>query len=167
MKKRYFFGILLFLATCLFSGCFGGVVPCAWVRLNMEGHIYYSSNMYASGGNHIYFYENDADAEGDTYFSNCALTIVFYPRILGADTVNGVKTTTVDISSDYSMTVNVYKGKSIFSDSKKVYLNGEELQPSHSYESSVLLALTFNDFTLTRGNPNGHFNEFVNVIEYK
>lgn len=167
MKKFFCFALLLLTCGIFLTGCFGSVVPCAWVRLDMDGYIYYSSNVYASGGDHIYLYETEEDAEGDKHHVNCILSVVFYPRILGADTVNGVRTTTVDVSAGYSMTVNVYKKKSLYSADKKVYLNGEQIEASNTYDSEYLRCLTFENFTLTRGNPNGHFNEIVNVIEYK
>ncbi|MBP5466842.1 MAG: hypothetical protein J6Y43_04710, partial [Clostridia bacterium] len=120
------------------------------------------------GGGHIYLYENQEDAEDDKYHSNCALTVTFYPRIMGADTVDGVRTTTVDMANgNYAMNIYVYKNKSVYSPEKKVYLNGEELVASYEDDLEYLVALTFNDFVLVRGNPNGHINGFINVLEYR
>lgn len=170
MKKKFFsvaiaLVCILVCGVCL-SGCiFESVVPCAWVRLDMEGYIYYSATVY--GGDHICYYENAEDAENDRYHANCSITVTFFPRILGADTVDGVRTTTVDISRSYSMMVYVYKNKSIYSAEKKIYLNGQELQYSNVNDLENLVCYTFDNFTFVRGNPNGQANGFVNTIEYK
>ena len=172
MKKRIFNFIFAFICIFAFTfcltGCFGGgVVPCAWVKLDMEGYIVYTSNMYSSGGDHIYLYENEEEASDDTYHSNYELSVVFYPRIMGADTVDGERTTTVDISSYYSMNIYINKSKSVYSASKKIYLNDQELAYSQIDDLETLLCLTFENFTFVRGNPNGHINGFVNKLEYK
>lgn len=171
MKKKIFSFIafavsLLSLALCL-SGCFESVVPAAWVKLDMEGYVYYTANMYASGGDHIYLYETEAEAEADTYHTDYSIAVVFYPRILGADTIEGERTTTVDISSNYSMNIYINKSKSVYSATKKVYLNDQELPATRTDDLEYLLCLSFENFTFVRGNPNGQFNEFINKLEYK
>lgn len=164
--KSFLFVISLFACVVIMSSCiFDSVVPCAWVKLDMEGYIYYSSNMYASGGDHIRLYESEEHA--NQQYANPLLSIVFYPRICGAMDIDGVRTTTVDISSNYSMTIYVTKTESAYSPEKKIYLNGEQLEPSNVDDLDTLYCMTFEDFTFVRGNPNGHLNNFVNTIEYK
>lgn len=172
MKKKILNSLITLV--CIFSfcfcltGCFGeSVVPCAWVKLDMDGYIVYTANMYASGGDHIYLYETEEEAAEDRYHANYLVSVVFYPRILGADTIEGIKTTTVDISSNYSMTIYVNKTRSAYSAEKKVYLNDEEITSSQVDDLDVLLCMTFDNFTLVRGNPGGRMNNFVNKIEYK
>ena len=63
----------------ILSGC--GVVPAAWVTLDMEGYVIYTSHMYPSGGNHIYLYASEEEASADTYRSDYLMYVVFYPRI--------------------------------------------------------------------------------------
>ena len=159
-------GIVSVLSAAIVCGC--SVTACAWVRLEADGYVYYSTSMYASGGDHIYYYEKEEDAADDAYHTNCALTVVFYPRILGPAEVDGVKTTTVDLSDKYySMTVYIYKSKATYSPDKSVYLNGAVLEPENVYETDNLLSLSFENFGLERGNPGGRLNGKINVIEYK
>ena len=170
MKNRLL--CFAFAVICVFSCAFAfsaceNVVPCAWVKLDMEGYVYYSSNMYASGGHHVYLYENQEASAADTYRAGYMMAITFYPRILGADTIEGVRTTTVDISRWYSMTVYISKSSSIYDEGKHIYLNGEVLEASQTDDLSSLLCLSFEDFSFVRGNPGGTLNNFVNVIEYK
>ena len=169
MKRRFLCAIycLLFVIIGSFSlsGC--GVVPCAWVSLDMEGYVYYSSDMYANVRSHIYLYESKAVAEADS--DDYMMTITFSTRILGADNmVDGIyTTTTVDISSPCSMYVNIYKNKAVFEENKKIYLNGVELVASDIYNDTNLRRYTFDNIALTRGNPNGQVNGVINMIEYK
>ena len=158
---------LICMMTCsaCLTGC-GMVVPCAWVKLDMDGYIVYTANMYASGGDHIYLYESEEDAADDRYHAAFSIAIVFYPRILGADTVDGERTTTVDVSSWYSMTVYINKNKSVYASSKKVYLNGEVLTPTNTSDLESLLCLNFEGFSFVRGNTDGSFNGYVNSIVY-
>lgn len=169
MKRKIFFALafIMLVAACasMLSGCFG-VVPCAWVTLDMEGYVRYSTDMYGSVNGHICLWEDAETAQNDTYNANYLLKIQFYPRILGPDSINDTQTTTVDISGEYEMIVTI--NASIYSDSKHVYLNGEQLTPSSSYDGSVYFKqFTYSNFGLVRGNPNGHINNFINTIEYK
>ena len=167
MKKRFLSFLLSFifvLGGISLSGCFGSVVPCAWVKLDMVGYIYYTSYVY---GDHIYLYENEENFSNDKYHADYELCVHFFPRILGADTVDDVRTTTVDISKNYSMIIYIIKDKPLYSTEKNIYLNGEKLIPVQIDDLDTLLCLTFENFTLVRGNPNGSFNNYVNTIEYK
>ena len=160
--------ILVSVMFCsVLSGC--GVVPAAWVKLDMSGYVVYTSNMYSSGGDHIYLYNTKEEAEADRYKAAYLMSIVFYPRILGADIlVDGKNTTTiVDISGAYSMQITINKTKSLYDANKKIYLNGVELQPATRDDYDVLLFLYFNNFTLVRGNPGGQANGFINMIKYE
>ena len=151
------------ICVCGISAC-GSVVPVAWIRLEAGGgQVYYTADMYAITGAHIYLYENETD-------NSPVIEISFSPRILGADTVDGVRTTTVDISGPYAMYITVNKNNSIYSDDKAFYLNGAEtpLVPDRFDESyASFKTLEFQNFGLIRGNPNGKINGVVNVIEYK
>lgn len=169
MKRKSFFAfaIIMLIIACasMLSGCFG-VTPCAWVALDMEGYKYYSSNAYTSGGDHIYLYENEEVAQNDTYHTDCLISIGFYPRILGADTIDGLRTTTVDISGWYEMKVTIKT--ELYSESKHIYLNDNQLTPNNFYDGGEYFKiLSFENFGLVRGNPGGHLNNFVNKIEYK
>ena len=158
--------VLVALMACL-TACFGSVVPAAWVKLDMEGHVVYTANMYPSSGDHIYLYESEQDAADDTYHADYALAITFYPRILGADTVNGERTTIVDISSYCTMTVYINKTKSVYAADKNIYLNGTKLVADLTNDFDTLLCLSFEHFTLERGNPGGRENGIINRIEYR
>ena len=158
--------LIAFTAT-LSVGCGGSVVPCAWVEFKSDLLVVYTSNMYASGGEHIYLYESEELAQNDKYHTEQSLSVTFYPRILGADTVDGRKTTIVDISKYSDMTVYVYKDKTLYSPEKSIYLNGSKLTPTNVNDLDLIYALHFEDVPLERGNPNGSINGKVNVIEYK
>ena len=166
MKKRLFiiFIAAIFVVSCALActAC-NKVTPCAWVAFGNEGYIYYTADMY---GDHIIYYEDETDAEGDTYHANYAISISFIPRILGKSERNGVVCTTVEVSKHNSMTVYINKGKSTYDPNKKVYLNGTALTPSRTNDNNPLLCLTF-DISLERGNPGGKENDKLNIIEYK
>ena len=170
MKKKilsFIFAFALVVSGCLcFSSC--GVVPCAWVKLDMEGYVYYSSDMYGTTADHIYLYESQEIAASDTHRVQYLLSINFYPRILGADTVNDERTTTVDISKKgYSMHVTIDKDE-MYSPEKKLYLNDVALEPTTSnIDGAYLVFFTYENFTFVRGNPGGRLNGKVNKIEYK
>lgn len=166
MKKRLFilfFALILVVCSVFaFTAC-NKVTPCAWVAFGNEGYIYYTADMY---GDHIIYYEDEADAEGDTYHANYAISISFIPRILGKSERNGVVCTTVEVTNNNSMTVYINKTKSIYDSNKKIYLNGIALTPSKTNDNNPLLCLTF-DINLERGNPGGKENDKLNIIEYK
>ena len=160
------FTMIFACAVCL-TAC-ESVVPAAWVYLKMDsGYTIYTTNMYSSGGDHIYYFENEEDA---TDKNNSVLQITFYPRILGPEEIeiDGVnqRTTLVDMSGNVDFKVYVIKSSSVYSAEKSVYLNGSKLTASSTYNSDVLLALTFENVNLIRGNPNGQRNNAVNFIEY-
>ena len=152
------------LCAILFFGCFNKVTPCAWVTFESEGYVYYSTSMYGTGRDHIYLYENESDAEKS---GTEALSVVFEPRILGPEEVNGKKATLVDISTTYSMRVYINKKRAIYSPDKSIYLNGEKLTPTRVDDGEILLCLKYEGFTLERGNPNGKLNGKINILEYK
>ena len=163
--KRISFALMLIcLVTCsiCLAAC-GKVVPCAWVKFNTEGTVVYTSDMYGQTGEHIYIYETQEDLDANNY----AITVKFQPRILGVDTVDGVKTTTVDIGDWHDMTVTIYKSSSYYDADKHVYLNNTQLTPTNTSNLTNLVAYTFKNVNLVRGNPNGKINGYVNVIEYK
>ena len=171
MKKKLF---ILLIALTLIVSCAlactacNKVAPGAWVTLKNEGYTIYTSHAYPSGGYQIIFYENEADAEGDTHVTNAAICINFYPGILGADTRGDIRTTIVDIGKKYcEMHVYVYKDKATYSTEKKFYLNGVELVPSNTYDCEYFISWTYENFSPKRGNPGGHLNDIINEIEYK
>ena len=161
--------IFVFASILCFTGC-ENVVPGAWTRLKVdEGLVVYTANMYASGGPAIVYYENPDDAGNDKYYTKCAIQIEFYPRILGKDERDGVDTTIVDVSQKQYMTFAVSKSSAIYAAEKSVYLNGVKLtpEPATLSDSEVLLIMHFENLNLQRGNPGGHENNVINVIEYK
>ena len=159
----------LVLSSFLFSGCF--VTPAAWVRLKMDsGYIWYSAYMYASGGSHIYYYESEEEYnKGKNGYSK--MEVIFFPRILGAEDVEidgeTVRTTLVDVSRYSDMEFTITKDSEVYSASKHVYLNGEVLEPTNTYNSEYIVSYMFENISLIRGNPMGQRNNVVNVIEYK
>lgn len=166
-KILTFIGSFMIVACCCF--CFSAcVAPTAWVKLDMEGYVYHTTQMYASNIQHIYLYNSEAESVADADSRvNYLLAIEFFPRILGTEVVNGEKTTLVDIASGADMQVTINKSASLFSTSKKIYLNDVALEPTSIQDLSTLYALTFKNVSLTRGNPNGKINGFVNKIQYK
>ncbi len=175
MKKFCFaLGIIscIILSSLCFTGC-ESVVPGAWTQLKVEGYedgvVVYTSHMYSSGGPAIVFYENAEDAANDRYYTKSAIEISFYPRILGKNERNGVDTTIVDVSKKQSMNFVVSKSSDIYAADKSVYLNGVKLTPDPATlsDSEYLLIMHFEDLKLVRGNPGGHANDIINVIEYK
>ena len=160
---------MAFMITCSFCLASCGVVPCAWVKLDMEGYVIYTTHMSPAYG-HIFLYENEEAAQNDTYSSNYELEIDFDPRILGPDVSVPIeeRTTTVDLSKGYcEMKVYIRKAGNTYGAEKHVYLNGEALTPTSTYDSESLLILDFEDINLLRGNPGGHRNDIINIIEYK
>ena len=162
MKK--FLSVLIVFAICVcalsFSAC-GSAVPTAWVKFNADGgKVYYSTDMYGINSPHISYYENETD-------ESPVITINFSPRILGPDFNDGERKTTVDISGVYIMYITVYKDNDTYSDTKAFYLNDNALTPDRTNEYTDFISFEFEDFGLTRGNPNGRINGVVNVIEYK
>ena len=155
---------LICLVTCsiCLAAC-GKVVPCAWVKFKTDGIVVYTADMYGQTGEHIYIYETQEDLDNKDY----AITVRFQPRIMGVDTVDGVKTTTVDISSWHDMTVTINKSSSYYGEDKHVYLNNTLLTPTSDSNLTNLVSYTFENVNLVRGNPNGKINGYVNVIEYK
>ena len=174
--KKIFIGFMLvamvIVSSLTFVGC-GSVVPGAWTKLEVEGlengKIFYTSHMYASGGPAILYYENPDDATGDKYNAAYTISISFYPRILGADDRNGERTTIVDLSEKQAMSFSVSKTSAIYSPDKSVYLNGEKLTPERAgtLDGESLSIMFFDNLKLIRGNPGGHENNIINVIEYK
>ena len=140
------------------------VVPAAWVKLVSDrGYAVYTTDMYGYTDAHIYLYTDETCEE-------VMLKIEFTPRILGPETVDGVKTTLVDLSYDpYTMYVYVYKTAEIYSEEKEVYLNGKKLTPAYEERtaSPYFITLQYVNFGLVRGNPNGKINGVINTIEYK
>ena len=68
------------------------------------------------------------------------------------------------------MKVCINKNKSIYGQDKKIYLNDTALEPASKRgeePSSSLLFLDYEGFTLVRGNPDGHINDFVNKLKYE
>ena len=164
---------VLVVPCFLFTGC--GVVPTAWVYLKTSGgYVAYTGDQYGNYNAHIYYYEDEADyTAGNT--GNSDLYIYFRPRIMGVDTekkVDGVikKTTTVDISSWADMDVYIKTSSAIYDAAKKIYINGVEMEEAEGTSRSGSLAhirIINLQNKLTRGNPGGHENEVVNIIEYK
>ena len=162
--KTMFFGVFLSLCALgisFFAGC--GVTKGAWVEFQSEYHVYYTSYMYPTANAHICVYENEEHGE----FETPMLTITFYPRILGPDTIDGKKTTIVDVSGRYyEMHVDIVKSSIIYSPEKSIYLNGTKLE-GKIHDLDTMIFFTYEDFGLICGNSSGSISGFVNVIEYK
>ena len=169
---------LAFIVTCgiCFASC--GVVAAAWVTLDMDGFVRYTTEMYP-GRYHIMLYDSKETFDNDTYRTDYLLAITFYPRILGPDfseTANedgSVDRTVVDISGYCDMEVVIPIDSAIYSANKKVYINGEALTPTSTNgldgEDAVLVSYMFKNIKpkLVRGNPGGRANGVLNKIEYK
>ena len=159
--------VFMAMPAVLLAGC--GVVPTAWVYFKMPtGYTVYTSDQYANTGAHIYYYENEIDA---TSTSNAVIEITFSPRIMGTDDVvvdgETLRGTTVDVSSYADITIYVKKSSSIYSPSKKIYINGVEATLTNSSTDGSLAYFLIQNAPLLRGNPNGQLNGTVNIIEYK
>ena len=173
-KKCLIISLLAILvAPCFLLSACGNVVPTAWVYFKADtGYVTYGSDMYGVTRAHIYYYENEADA---TDTDNSVLYIYFSPRIMGVDTekkVDGVemRTTTVDITSWADMDVYIKTSSAIYDAAKKIYINGVAMEEAEGTSRSGSLAhirIINLQNKLTRGNPDGHENDVVNVIEYK
>ncbi len=158
--------VLLLLFAVSFSAC-EPVIPGAWVSLDMDGYVVYTANMYSSGGEHIYLYASEEDCREDAYHSRYLLAVSFYPRILGPDTLDDKRTTIVDVSGEYEMHVALNKSASIYSETKKVYLNGTALAEYKDTNYDSMRFKEYRNFGLIRGNPDGKINGVINVLQYR
>lgn len=164
--SMFIFVAFTLICSLIFVGCDFGVVPGAWIKFKVDGgRVVYTSNMYASGGPAILYYENSEVVVDEEY----AISISFYPRIMGKDERNGEDTTIVDMSEKQAMKISVRKTSLVYSPEKSIYLNGEKLTPESNgtSESEYLKIMFFDNLEFKRGNPGGHENNIVNVIEYK
>ena len=168
MKRIIAFLFLVSICLCLVA-CGNGVTPVAYTRFVPEGdqYVYYSSDVYGLEHGQIEVYK-DEDAFNATY----AVTDLSFSfeRCLGADTLEDCKYTLVDVSKKkVYLTVYINKESEIYSADKNIYLNGEVLTPTSTWEGDVLLSLTYEDVTaFVRTNPNGKIdNSKVNTLEYK
>ncbi|MBQ9486119.1 MAG: hypothetical protein IJU83_04695 [Clostridia bacterium] len=164
MKKILLVLIVFAICFCALevSAC-ETVAPAAWITLKTDGgKVYYSTDMYGNNGAHIYYYENETD-------ENAVIEIRFSPRILGPETVDGTKTTLVDVAGTYAMYITVHKENDTYSADKAFYLNGAEtpLVPERTDDATYFVSFEFYDFGLIRGNPNGKINGVINTLEYK
>ena len=152
--------------ACSLVACDGGVVPCAWVTLDAEGYVVYTSYVYATSHGHIQLWESEEDANAQ--FGTEFIMITFYPRAMGSETVNDVRTILVDIGDNYlMMSVSINKTKASYDPNKRLYLNGELLTPTRVNDLDTLLFWEFESPKLVRGNPGGRANGYVNHLEYK
>lgn len=158
--------VLALTLSCSLVACNGGVVPVAWVALDADGYIVYTSYMYATSHGHIQWWESEEDANAQ--FGTEFIMITFYPRACGADTVNDVRTILVDVGDSYlMMSVSINKGKASYDPNKHLYLNGEMLTPTRINDLDTMLFWEFESPKLVRGNPGGRSNGYVNHLEYK
>lgn len=167
LSAAFCFLILVFCGVSL-TAC--GVVPCAWIKLDMEGYVYYSTYMYPGSNAHISYYESEEayEEEQTSFTETYLLKITFFPRILGPGEFDGEKVTTVDVGDKYCrMEVTINKQNGYYDANKKVYLNDEALTPTDTYDCEYFVQYGFDNFKPVRGNPNGQFNHFINKIAYK
>lgn len=159
-------GILLCFSL---SACGEKVTPVAYTRFAAVGsqYVYYSSDVYGLEHGQIEVYK-DEEEFGSNYPS---VDITFkFSRCLGADTLNDVKYTLVDLSNKgVYLTVYILKSSEIYSADKKIYLNGVALVPTSTWEGDTLISFTYEGISsFARTNPNGKIDDSkVNTLEYR
>ena len=169
---------VVFASSLLLSAC--GYVKTAWVHLKIDDTykvVYNTADMY-NALRHISCYANEEDAiSGD----DCLLSIRFTARSMGGEEVEvdeeNLKTILVDVSNWCDMFVSIPKTlrgqytrpNPLYSASKHIYLNGEQLEVTQDNSSLEYVDWTFRhvETKLILGNPDGHINGEVNIIEYK
>lgn len=168
MKRIIAFVFLVSICVCLVA-CAGGVTPVAYTRFVPEGaqYVYYSSDVYGLEHGQIEVYKDE-----DEFNATYAVTDISFSfgRCLGADTLDDTKYTLVDVSKKkVDLTVSINKQSEVYSADKKIYLNGEALTPTSTWEGDILLCLTYEGVTaFVRTNPNGKIDSSkVNTLEYK
>ena len=167
MKRIIAFVFLVSICVCLVA-CAGGVTPVAYTRFVAEGaqYVYYSSDVYGLEHGQIEVYKDE-----DEFNATYAVTDLSFSfgRCLGADTLDDNKYTLVDVSKKVYLTVSINKQSEVYSADKKIYLNGEALTPTSTWEGDILLSLTYEDLmAFVRTNPKGKIDSSkVNTLEYK
>ena len=166
---------VVFASSLLLSAC--GYVKTAWVHLKIDDTykvVYNTADMY-SATKHISCYASEEDATSD---SNYLLSIRFTARSMGGEEVEvdeeNLKTILIDMSSWCDMTVSIPKtigteANPLYNADKAIYVNGTMLIPSQDDSTTSYVAWTFRNVerVLVVGNPDGHINGIVNIIEYK
>ena len=170
MKTRNVF-LPLIMSSLLLAGCNApsdGVVPVAYTRFEASGtqYLVYTSYVYATSNGHIQVWKDEAESHEQFGLADIVFT---FTKTCGADKRNDVQYMLVDLSVSYlEMTVDLIKDSDAYSDSKKVYLNGEELTPYNTYDGDTLKVLSFKNLNFKRTNPGGQLNySLTNVLEYK
>ena len=167
---------VVFASSLLLSAC-GGYVKTAWVHLKIDDTykvVYNTADMY-SATKHIFCYASEEDATSD---SNYLLSIRFTARSMGGEEVEvdeeNLKTILIDMSSWCDMTVSIPKTigtevNPLYNADKAIYVNGTMLVPSQDDSTTSYVSWTFRNVerVLVVGNPDGHINGIVNIIEYK
>ena len=163
-----------------FAGCGKMVTPVAYVQFKTEGKQVVVYTAYANSSDpHIYVYDEESDIpvyngqqpvdyRRECEFS-CALYISF-KRNLGEDKEHNALV--CDIDKWQSMTITIWKDRTTYGKDKRFYLNDKELVVGQNkidsfYDDNHFAQYYFEDFGLKRSNPNGRFNNFINIIEYK
>ena len=166
MKKIISF--LCLLTSLSLTSCGESVVPVAYTRYASSGtqYVYYSSDVYGLEHGQIEVYK-DIDEFNSTY--PIADVVFRFNRCCGADDIDEYRYTLVDLSKkNRHFDIDIYKESDIYDANKHVYLNGEQLTPEYTYESDVLVVLTFENENFIRTNPNGHLDKSkINTLEYK
>ena len=167
MKKLALF-VLVIVLTLSFVACAASVTPVAYTRYIVSGeqYVYYSSDVYGLEHGQIEVWKNKEESEMQFGIADLCFR---FTKCLGADDLDDYRYTLVDLSNKTAdFKVDIYKGSDIYDENKKIYLNGEELTPVDTYNSDVLLILTFENVNFIRTNSNGSIdNTKVNTLEYK
>ena len=167
MKKLALLVLIIVLAFSLVA-CGASVTAVAYTRFVTSGeeYVYYSSDVYGLDHGQIEVWENKEASEEQFKVTDLCFR---FTKCLGADDLDDYRYTLVDLSNKtVDFEVDIYKGSVLYDENKKIYLNGEELTPSDTYNSDVLLILTFKNVNFIRTNSNGSIdNTKVNTIEYK
>lgn len=172
MKKLSFLTLITSMSILL--GSCNQVTPVAYTRYipqNEEEHVYYSSYVYGDVLPHICIWENKEKADANPKSPDISIN---FSECLGVDTVEDTKYTLVRLKKWYDMRITISKtNNSLFGESKRVYLNGEELpvdvtDPLNYYDSDYIRIFTYDTPKLIRTNPNGKLEySLVNTVEYK
>ena len=168
---------VVFASSLLLSACGQGYVQTAWMHLKIDDTykvVYNTADMY-SAMRHISCYANEEDA---TSGNDCLLSIRFTARSMGGEEVEvdgeDLKTILIDMSSWCDMFVSIPKTigtevNPLYDADKAIYVNGTMLDPSQDDSTTNNVSWTFRNVerVLVIGNPDGHINGEVNIIEYK
>ena len=148
------------------------VVKFAYTTFELSGDqvAFYSSQMVDSS--HVWIFENEEsmpNANDSKYYDNyagykrdcesaCIISLGFN-KIYGSETVDDTRYALVALDNWYYISAIVYKNKSLYSESKSLYLNDTKLEVKDKYDfidnTEYYVMYHFENCGLKRSNPKG------------